>query len=296
MGANAHPRLQWSDVPFLLALGREKTLSAAARHLGVDRTTVARRIDALEAGMGQALFDRIEGVYELSQQGRKAFSAAELAEQGIAEFVGNLGARRHIRGKIRLTYPTQFSIALVDLFIKFEQNYPDIHLELVATDRQVDLDRYEADVALRLSRKQPADLHCLKLGSTPLRLYCASSSNSDFTRFLSPPGNRTIPPEVLKHAPDTEIVMSIDGFLPLREYIARGVGIGTLPCWLGDPDPRLVGISPELFNNEWQLWAVCLPEQRHLDRIKIFLNFLRKEMPISGIIELSETRDYQFHK
>ena len=85
MSKNTHMNLPWSEVPILLALMRGKSLMAAASELKVDRTTVARRLERLEASLGLQLFERLNGKLEPTEHGRRLFSIAERAEQELSD-------------------------------------------------------------------------------------------------------------------------------------------------------------------------------------------------------------------
>lgn len=278
MGNFAHPDIPWSELPFFLALAREKTLSAAARQLGTDRTTVGRRADVLESRLNRALFERIDGRFELTQFGRKMFAAAERAEQELLSIDPLASRERHPKGKVRLSLPEQFSLSMIEILVRFAQKHPDILLEHTATDRYASLKRYETDVALRLSRKAPPDLSAIGLGYISFKLYRSAASASGTNRYLTHPGADVISPQVRHLIPSSEIVISVDGLGAMREYIAKGAGVGILPTHLGDVDERLEAISPAIHEREFQLWILCLPEQKSLYRIQTLTRFLKSEL------------------
>ena len=278
MGKNAHPQIPWAELPFFLALASEKTLSGAARRLEIDRTTVARRIDALETAVERALFDRLDGKFELTPLGRKAFAAAERANQELSLFGKPMGYERHAMGKVRLSLPAQFSLTLVEPLARFQRENPDILLELTATDRVASLLRYETDVALRLSHRAPHDLASHNLGPISYRYYHRKEPTPVLTRYITYPGGDKVISEVKDVFPKAEITMSVDGYIPMREFIAQGVGFGILPQDFGDADPRLMGVSQAITKHEINLWILCLPEQRRLHRIQKLVQFLRFEL------------------
>jgi DNA-binding transcriptional LysR family regulator len=278
MGKNAQSRIPWSELPIFLTLAREKTLSGAARRLNIDRTTVARRIDTLEATVERALFDRLDGKFELTPLGRRAFAAAERAHQELSLFDKPISGERHTMGKVRLSLPAQFSLTLVEPLARFERENPDILLELAATDRIVSLHRYETDVALRLSSRAPHDLASHDLGQFSYRYYHSANAAPDLTRYITYPGGSKTMAEVRDLFPNAEVVMSVDGYIPLREYIAQGVGFGILSTNFGDADPRLMPVSEPIVNRALKLWLVCLPDQRRLYRIQKLVQFLRSEL------------------
>lgn len=277
MGKIAHTEIPWAELPIFHALAHNKTLSAAARQLGVDRTTVARRIDTLEAEVGRALFERLDGKFELTLLGRKALAATERAFQELSVFGPSPGAEQHPLGKVRLSLPAYFCVSLAEVLARFQREHPDILLELTATDQRASLQRYEADVALRLSNDPPQGVTKDKLGNVLFRLYRSASGPPDLTCFVAHPAAQEISPKIRRVLPDAKIVLSVDGFIQIREYIALGVGIGILPRALGDNDPRLLPVSPQLFEDGLLLWSLCLPEQKRLLRVQKLMRFLRRE-------------------
>ncbi|SMR82603.1 DNA-binding transcriptional regulator, LysR family [Aliiroseovarius halocynthiae] len=277
MGRNAHHDIPWAELPVFLALAHEKSLSGAARRLGIDRTTVARRIDALEATIGRRLFERHSGQFGLTLVGRKAFAAAERANQELTFFGSLQGRESHPHGKVRLSLPAHLAFTLAEHLTRFQRLNPDIMLELTATDRQASLVHHETDVAVRLSPDAPKGMTKYKLGSVQLQLYQKVGDVQDGTRYISFPGADGIDRYIKNTLPNAEIVLSVDGYVAMREYIARGAGIGLLPSDFGDQDNRLCAVSGPLYDDELSIWLICLPEQRRLYRIQTLMSFLRAE-------------------
>jgi DNA-binding transcriptional LysR family regulator len=284
MGKTAHIEIPWAELPIFHALAQGKTLSAAAQTLGVDRTTVARHIETLEAEMGRALFERLDGKFELTLLGRKSFAATERAFQELSVFGQSPGAEQHPLGKVRLSLPAHFCLSMAEVLARFQREHPDLLLELTATNRRASLQRYEADVALRLSNNPPPGMTKDKLGTVRFCLYRCATTPLDLTCFVSHPSAQEISPKIRRVLPDAKIVLSVDGFIQIREYIALGVGIGMLPKALGDKDARLLPVSPEVFEEKLPLWSLCLPEQKRLLRVQKLMRFLRREFKERQIV------------
>lgn len=278
MRKNAQADLPWSDLPFFLALSRTKTLSAAARVLNLDRTTVSRRAEHLEQTLGRKIFERNSGQFELTAYGRRVFSAAERAEQELKTIDMPRAPQRHALGTVRLSVSPQFFPLLSAPLAKFERDHPDILLQVTASDRFVSLNRFETDVALRLSRQVPKELSITKLGTVDFYLYRRADQSGPVVDYITHPGRDNIPEEVMAAAPLAQIVMSVDGVLPMRDLIAEGVGSGILPAFLGDRDARLTKCSGELSNREFQLFLACMPEQKRLHRVNKLMIFLAREL------------------
>ncbi|WP_119419051.1 LysR family transcriptional regulator [Desertibaculum subflavum] len=149
---------EWGDCRIFLTVARSGSTLAAARSLGVNQTTVARRMAALEAATGLRLFDRRQDGYRLSEDGAALMAAAEKMEQaalGLEQAVGQ--QRRHLGGVVRVTTTETLANDILTPWIaEFMELYPQIRVETIATERRLDLAAGEADIAIR-SQKKPDD-------------------------------------------------------------------------------------------------------------------------------------------
>lgn len=283
MGKFAVPDIPWAEIPTFLALKSEKTIGGAATLLSVDRTTVSRRLGAMETRIGRALFDRVEGKFELTQLGRKVAAAAERAQQELVVFDQSHASERHHLGKVRLSLPPHFSHFTAGPLARFQRENPDILLEISATEKLESLARYETDVAVRITARSPSDTKTYNFGPIFHRLYRSKSGPYDLTRYIALVGYEEIEPEISDQLPDAETVMVVDGYILMREYIAQGVGIGLLASSVGESDPRLEPVSDFKIESDLQTWLLCLPEQYRLRRVQTLMHFLRRELSSSRI-------------
>lgn len=209
----------WGDVKFFLATARAGSTLAAARELGVNQTTVARRIAALEAALLVRLFDHNHDGYRISEAG-----AAILAHAGRmaveAETLERLSAqrRRNLSGVIRVT--TIESLAnsiLTPLLGEFMELYPDIKVEVITAERRLDLSRGEADIAIRacLMPTEPG-ITVRKLADDPWALYCSRA-------YAAKRGAPKSPEDLNKHAiiGGEGVLKKLDPFIWLAETAPR---------------------------------------------------------------------------
>lgn len=158
-------RLRWDDLELLLALGREGTLSGAATRLGVNTSTIGRRLDAMEASLAAHLFDRTPTGIQPSELARALLPIAESMEQVAADALRVIAGREtEPEGLVRVTAPPGLANwfiapALVDL----HRRYPKLVVELDASLGYADLTRREADLALRISRPTSGELVAQRL-------------------------------------------------------------------------------------------------------------------------------------
>lgn len=286
MGKNAQGTLNWSDLQFVLAVMRLGTVAEAARSLGVNRTTVLRRISHLEEILDFQIFDRHGSRYELAPGSSELLQGAMAVEKSIDDL------RRQILGKeIRLagtiTVTTTDSILISTLaphIASFRTRHPQIKIELVVSNHQLSLSKRDADVAIRPGMALPDHLSGRLIGPMYFGLFASSAiENGDWADVLgtlpwlgmdsplleSPPG------KWLSHnVSEDRIVCRADSFVALRALAETGLGISLLPAALGRMSPLLRQIhhgKPEVEN---KLWVVSHPDLERSTRVSALINHL----------------------
>ena len=171
--------MNWEDLRHFIVLARAGSLSEASRRLGIDHTTVARRVAALEAALGVRLVDRLPRAYVLTEDGiRIAALGEKLEDDAFAVLRAARAADPSPCGTVRVSAPPVFaSTLLAPRLAALRARHPGIVLELVGESRSADLDRREADIALRLAVPKGDDLVARKIGTLTYGLYAAP----DFT-------------------------------------------------------------------------------------------------------------------
>lgn len=163
----------WNDLRFFLEVARARSLSAAARKLGVNHTTVARRVQSLEGSLRTRLFEKTPSGYLLTSTGTDLLKQAEKIESAnlaVAESVG--GQNAVLTGNVRLGVPEGFGTQFIAPRLKdFYRRYPGIDLELVAGPQFLSISKREVDLAVTLSRPQVGRLIARKLTDYALKLY-----------------------------------------------------------------------------------------------------------------------------
>jgi DNA-binding transcriptional LysR family regulator len=278
MGISAHTRLPWSDAPFLLALARSGNFMAAASDLGVDRTTVARRLDRLEERLGTKLFERISGDLELTLHGRRTLAVMERAEQELSHLYPDKDDARIAFGKVRVSLSPHVLAGFSAEIIRFAASHPQIFPVLATSDHFVDLHRYEADIALRVAVTRPHDLHSIDLGQVRFGLYRRSDQSGLVRAVFTLPGQSELSRDFVPQSQSPIVVASVDGVLPTRELVLAGGGAGLLPQFIAEDDPRLALVSDRLAEGRHRLWMSCLSEQKTNSRIRTVMKGLSAEI------------------
>ena len=144
--------LDWNDLRHFLAVAREGSTLAAARALRVNQSTVHRHLSALEKELGCKLVERHPTGYRLTELGKELRVHAERMEESAAALERHIAAsEKGMTGPIRVTCSTAVGHRLMksDLLDRFNARYPRLKIELIMTERLVDLSKGEADIAIR---------------------------------------------------------------------------------------------------------------------------------------------------
>jgi DNA-binding transcriptional LysR family regulator len=166
----------WNDLKAFLAVARGGSTLAASKALGVNQTTVARRIESLEAALGFKLFERGQTGSRLTEAGSSLIAEAEAVEQAAIRFANQAaGQMRGVSGGLRLTTNELVANTMVIPALgEFRKLHPDVQVDLVVTDRALDLENGEADLAIRTSQSLAAsDLVARKICDHDMALYCS---------------------------------------------------------------------------------------------------------------------------
>ncbi len=152
--------LRWDDLKLLLAIARERSLSAAGARLGLNVSTMSRRLDALEEALGAHLFDRTAAGVAPSDLGSALVPTAEIMERAVADALRAVeGRETEPEGTVRVTAPPGFaSLVIAPALVRLLARHPKLRVDLDASIGYADLTLREADIALRVSRPASGDL------------------------------------------------------------------------------------------------------------------------------------------
>ncbi|MCL1127438.1 LysR family transcriptional regulator [Shewanella surugensis] len=278
--------INWDDFRYILAIYRKGTLSGAAETLGVNQTTVTRRLKSLQRELGVQLFDKLhQGVFP-TQAGEDMVTIAEEMEQKVFQVDDNIaGKDRDLRGPLRVTFPEIIGGHWQWAFHEFCQRYPKIELELSLSNQQKNLTQREADVAIRIGVLPPEHLIGRKLvkvkyalyGSNQLIKKLGSTLSYDEYPWLAyerKMGAKVTEKWMFKHARKAKIICYVNTLQLLHEGIRSGMGIQFLPCIIGDNDPLLKRLRPVEEGFSGDLWLLSHPNLRHIARVKTFMDFI----------------------
>jgi DNA-binding transcriptional LysR family regulator len=280
----------WDDVRIFLAVARGGGFVTAARRLGLDHTTVARRINALETATESVLLHRSPRGSKVTEAGLILIEHAERMEAEAVAAAQQLGsAEQQLAGAVRLATPEAFGASLVAPAMKaFHDRHPGIHLELAPEARAVSLSKREADIAVTLASPPTGRLFVQKLTNYRLGLY-ASKSYLESASSIETLDDLRLHPLVwyideMIDFPELRFLDQVmTGLRPAfrsssitaqQTAVASGLGLGILHRFAAEMDPRLVRLLPDQINVERSYWLVVHADQRHLPRIRAVVDFL----------------------
>lgn len=285
----------WDDLKHLLAVARHGSTLAAGRALGVDQSTVQRRLAELERRIGQSLVQRQPTGYRLTEFGQEMLPFAEAVERSAQAFERQLRTLgTETAGVIRLTCPEPIVNRLVQsgLFDRFHALHPGLHVQFVMSDRYVDLIQGDADVALRSGDTDDDELVGRKIGDSVWAVYASRAyierhgqpariedlARHPLVGFDDTMARHRIAQWLRQVAPEAAMAARSSSVLGLVYSVKAGVGIGPLPLPLGDADPDLVRVLGPV-NELSRIWRLLTTrELRRTPRVSAFFDFIVGEI------------------
>jgi DNA-binding transcriptional LysR family regulator len=283
--------MDWDDLRFVLAVARAGSALRAARALAVNQTTVMRRIARIEADIGGDLFETRQSGQTLTPLGQSVAAAAQRIEAEVTALQGEISARaRVLVGSIRFTSSDVFADRIVAPWLStFRKQHPGVTVELVTDDRRLDISRGEADVALRASaRPEGGGIVAQRLPDSAWAIYCGAAYARDHGvptnanelnrhSIVSADGVRaSLPPFrwLAGVAPRASIATRSNSLTALVSALRAGLGVGPLPCFVGDAEPELVRCFPPIRELDSEVWLIVREELKHTPHVRAFVDFL----------------------
>jgi DNA-binding transcriptional LysR family regulator len=277
-------RIDWDDLRYVLAIARSGGLGAAARSLGVNHSSVYRRLANLEARLGVSLFERQRTGYHLTSRGEMLVDAARRVEVEILSAQTKvLGADLKFSGTVRVSTSELLGFYLLPpLLCEFSVRYPDIEIELSVNNTLADLTRRDADVVVRATDKPPEFL----VGRRISKMASSAYARHDYLQRIG--RDRSLQDyewlgfdETLEHVPQARwlhnhvprarIRFRFDLIEALHQCACAGLGVAVLPCFVGDRDPVLERLTPPEMFGEFGVWVLTHPDLRRSARIRAFM-------------------------
>ena len=269
-------RVNWDDLRFVLAVADHGSVSAAVRVLNVNHATVLRRIALFEERHGSPVFDKNSRGYSLLADREQVIAAARDVESAIFA-VGRMieGTQAPLHGVVRVTSTDTFCQAILPpLIAGFRESAGSLQIELLCSNRHLDLAKLDADITVRPAAVLPDELVGDVVGRLNFAVYAAPDA-PDLWLGLSGALARSRPAiwQAEAVSPD-KIASSGDSFLTLLEMAACGMGKAILPCLIGDADGRLVRVETNMPKLGVDVWVASHADLADVPRIHAVRSYL----------------------
>jgi DNA-binding transcriptional LysR family regulator len=297
---------RWDDVRVFLAVHRHGSLGAAGARLGMDTSTVSRRLAALEASLGARLFDRSREGLAPTRRAEVVLPAAEAMEAAHGRFARDAsGLQEAAEGVVRVSVAPGTADAFVaPALVRLRARHPKIRIELDASVRALDLTRHEADLALRSVRPEGAELVMTKIGTSrwiavasPGMVKALGRMNAweDAPWIAWDRDLASFPPArwLARHAGRAEVALRTSHFASQLVAARSGLGVVLAP----EPFARVYALEPLAFADAlapaaaaWpsdDLWLVGHRALRDVPRVAAVWTFLLEDLGITGDPERS---------
>ena len=279
--------INWDNLRFVLMVANKGSIAAAARELRVNRSTVLRRIDAFQKSLDCKIFERSEKGYTLTVEAEKMIGAAREVESTLYNMQREI-AGRELRLDGNLSVATTGSLMLTimgPILAGFHRIHPQILIDVIVTGDVLDLNRRDADVAIRPTDAPQAPLLGYRLCNLEFGVYASPnylSRNSvghwrdhrwiglDSNFHSTPPGRWF---EV--NVPDRQVCVRADSFVTAIVAAENDLGATLLPCLAGDDSAKLQRIDAPVKALTVGLWALTHPDLMRAARVHAFIEYLR---------------------
>ncbi len=286
----------WNDLRHLIAVARHGSTLAAAKALGVNQSTVHRRLSELENRVGLTLVKRYPTGYRLSELGDALIDHVLAVETAVVTLERQIQALKHdLKGVIRLTCPepTVSRIAATGLLDRFYERYPGLTVEFVTSDRYLDIAKGEADIAFRSGEPTDDSLVGRKICDSIWAIYASRS-------YIQQNGRPTSIADLANHAmigfdgimqhhrvakwlpvavPDARVVNRNNSMLGTLSAVKAGIGVAPLPTTLGDAEETLVQVLPPVDDLTRSWYLLSHPDLRKTPRIAAFVDHVLDDIP-----------------
>ena len=281
-------KVDWDHLRYFLILARAKTLTNAARIMGVEHSTVARRIQALEQSLGMQLFKREATGYELTIEGLALIPRVEQMEQSFLQ----IEKPNPLQGRVRIGAPEGFGTAfLAQLLAEFSQHYPLLTIDLIPVPKTIRLSHREADIVISIERPKSGPFIITRLTNYSLKLYGSQQylqRNSPIRRVADLSEHRFVDyiddlvySSALYRLERLPLQLTAcfrsNSILAQQIAVSAGAGLAILPRFIAVDQPELQEVLSEDVNFTHTFWMLTLVDLQHEPKIKLVWDFLRKQ-------------------
>lgn len=297
--------LAWDDFRLVKAIADHAGLTGASQALGVNHSTVFRRLGQIEEQLGLPLFERRKTGYVATVAGEEMTALAARMEEEVTAFDRRMAGRDVTpSGELRVTTTdTLYLNMLLPIFAAFRQAHPAIRLDVAIGNQTLNLSKRDADVAIRASDSPGETLVGRRLATLTWAIYARKDEGLTPAETADPAallernwvtlgdqlGYVKAARYVRDRVPPERIALKSSAVLGLTEAVEQGLGIGPLPCFIADQRPCLIRLTPPNPDFSTGVWILTHPDIRHAPRVRAFMDFCGNELAKKrGLLEGTE--------
>ena len=275
--------INWDNLRYVLMVANKGSIAAAARELAVNRTTVLRRINQFQENLNCRIFDRSDAGYVLTPEAEKMITAAREVENTLFTMQRQIaGHELKLEGDLRVTTTDTFMLSVLGPHLaSFRQKHPFIVVDLLVTNNILDLNRRDADIAIRPTGNPEANLVGRRLCDVEFGVYATSELLATVNRqdifaerwigFVDSLSATAIGAWFDAAIDTGNICLRCDSFVAVRVAAESGIGLALLPCFLGDASAALTRIEAPTRQLTTGLWAITHPDLVRSARVHAFI-------------------------
>lgn len=280
---------EWDDLRFFLNVAQTGSVTAASIKLGVNQSTVSRRINSFEKIMNVRLFERLSSGFELTPEGKELLDYALQIEEEILAIDRNIkGKNIKLSGPIKVT--TSIAIAhylLLPIFKRFNKLHPDIELHLDMSNNLYNLTQREADIAIRVTSDAiPENLIGRELGAVEYAVYgekkyietYTKSKKAQALQWIGENNNDRRPSWLPDNIEPIHLIMRSNEVIATYEAIKQGLGIGRLPSFMAKTSNKIIAFKSASDIPPAPVWLLTHVDMRRVKRMSVFSSFVAEEM------------------
>jgi DNA-binding transcriptional LysR family regulator len=287
---DAFKTINWDEFRLIKAIADARGLPGAAAQTGLNHSTVFRRLGQIESALGVMLFERHRTGYALTPAGEEIVALAGRLDTDITSVTRKLAGRElQPAGELRLTTNDSLLVHLLTpLFARFRRQCRDVRLDIVLSNQSLNLSKRDADVAIRATDNPPENLFGRRIARIAWALYASAEDapQVDMDALYDRPwvsmGDNLAMLKavqfVQQHVAPERIAYKVNTVLGLAEAVEAGIGIGYLPCFIGDARSSLVRLTPPQPDYGTDLWFLTHPDLRHSARVRVLFDFMTAEI------------------
>jgi DNA-binding transcriptional LysR family regulator len=283
-------RLDAADLRLILALSRAGKLAGAGERLGVDSSTVFRSLQRIERGLGVVLFERSRRGYSpnelaqaLAEQGERLEAVLEAASSALQT------EPAQVAGTVRLTTTDTVLHGLIAPALgPLKQLHPLLSFDISTGNELANLTRRDADIAVRATKRPPQHLVGKCIGPVRVALYAGAGSGVTLADVEAERVAWVAPDEALpehpsvqwrrKRFPKVAPLYKVSSILSVADLVGQHLGVGLLPVFLAERQPRLLRLTDEIAECQTELWLLTHAEARHQRRVAAVYSYLAQHV------------------